>query len=189
MKRMVAIGLLVACAGCLSASNPTMCEWPVRAGVMTARVNEAKFGVSRLSQVAVRAPYDVRALAVLKADASLAFDPYNRFAAQPAQLLKGPVQELLAASGLFTAVLSASSAANASHLIEVTLTNLRLNCATEQQGARTAEVAVSVVILDARREIVATVCGSGAADAADGDYGEAFSRALAVALSAAMRGL
>lgn len=189
MKRLTAILLLGVCAGCLTATTPVTNEWTIQIATLNSRAETPKFAVTRLSQVAVRAPYDTTSLAVLRADGSLAFDPYNRFAAQPSQLLKGVVQDILSASGCFEAVVPASSAASVSQIVEVSITSLRLNCAAAEPLARTAEASVMVLVLNANREIVGSVRGSGTADAADGDYGAAFSTALTLALSKALEGL
>ena len=185
MKKLLAICLLPVVSGCLSltATNPTVADWPVRAGTLARQEKTAKFGVTRLSQVAVRAPYDVRQMGVSRTDNTLAFDAYNRFAALPSQLLKGVAQDVLAASGLFKSVVSSSSAAAASHVVELTVTDLRLECA---DGSREAAVGLDLLVLDRNREIVAFVSGTGRGDAADGDYGAAFSTAFTLALEKAL---
>lgn len=188
MKKLFAICLLPVCTGCLSltATNPTVADWPVQAGTLAHQELTPRFGVTRLSLVAVRAPYDVRQLAVSRADSTLAFDGYNRFAAQPSQLLKGVAQDVLAASGRFKSVVAATSAAAASHVAELTVTDLRLDCSG---GTREAVAGVSLMVLDRSREIVALVSGAGRCEAADGDYGAAFSSAFTLALEKALGAL
>ena len=188
MKKLFAICLLPVMTGCLSltATNPTVADWPVRAGTLARCESSAKFGVTRLSVVTVRAPYDARQMGVSRADNTLAFDAYNRFAALPSQLLKGVAQDVLAASGVFKSVVASSSAAAATHVAELTVTDLRIDCSGE---VREACVALDLLVLDRNREIVALVSGDGRADAADGDYGTAFSTAFTRALEKALGGL
>lgn len=190
MKKLGAILLLGVCAGCLTATNPTtVSDWSVQVTTLKDRAETPKYGVARLSQVSVRAPYDVRSMAVLRADSSLAFDPYNLFAAQPSQLLKGVVQDALTASGYFKIVVPSSSAARVNEIVEVTVSSLRLNCMSGVQANPIAEASVALLILDGSREIVGAARGSGSAEAVEGDYGAAFSKAITNALSAALGGL
>ena len=188
MNKLLAVCLLPVVTGCfsLTATNPTVADWPLRAGTLARQESVPKFGVTRLSQVTVRAPYDARQMGVFRADNTLASDSCNRFAALPSQLLKGVAQDVLASSGLFKAVVAASSAASTSHAVELTVTDWRLDCSG---GAREAAVCLDLLVLDRGREIVATVSGGGRADAADGDYGTAFSTAFALALEKALGGL
>ena len=67
------------------------------------------FAATRLGAVSVFAPYDQQSFAVKRADGSMAFDPENRFAAQPAALLKGVLMASLAADGRFGHVVPQSS--------------------------------------------------------------------------------
>ena len=136
-----------------------------------------------MSQVLVRSPYGVKGLAVLRADGSVAFDPYNEYAAGPAAILKGVVHDALAASGLFKEVVESSSSVKASALVEVSFTRLALDC--RERGARRAVANVELRVVG-DRDIVAHAKGSGESDAADGNYGAAFSRAASEALSAAL---
>ena len=188
IEKVLSLGLLFACAGCLSltATNPTIAEWPLRAGTLARREDAPKFGVTRLTQVVVRAPYDARQMEVSRADNTLASDSFNRFAALPSHLLKGVAQDVLAASGVFKSVVSSSSAASASHVAELTVTEWRLDCAS---GTREAAVSLDLLVLDRNREIVALVSGNSRAEAADGDYGSAFSTAFTLALEKALGGL
>lgn len=190
MKKLGAILCLGICAGCLTATSPiNISDWPVQVATLKDRAESPKYGVARLSQVSVRAPYDVKQMAVLRADRSLAFDPYNHFAAQPSQLLKGLVQDALASSGYFKAVVPSSSAASVSEIVEVTISSLRLNCASDVDAAPIAEASVTVLVLNGSREIVGASRGSGLAEAGEGDYGAAFSKAITNALSSALGGL
>lgn len=192
MRKLFAILLVPALAGCLSPiKTPTVAEWSVGLDTLANRVETPKYGVTRLSQVLVRAPYDTRNMVVLRSDSSYAFDPYNHFAAVPSQLLKGVVEDSLASSGLFKTVVPSASAASASHLVEVTVTDLRLDCSasTAEEASQVAEVGLSLLVLDRAREIVGKSRGSGRAQVVDGDFGSAFSKALAKAVDAAVETL
>lgn len=185
MRKIFAFLPLIALTGCLSPIKPPeVSEWTLHPETLADRVNTAKYGVTRLSSVQVRSPYDVRSFAVLRADSSFAFDPYNHFAAIPSQLLKGVAQDELAASGRFEAVVASTSVASASHVLELTVTDLRLDCsaATEENPSQIATVALSALVLDRDRKIVASGSGSGNSSVEDGDFGTAFSKAFAAAV-------
>ena len=185
MKKLLAICLLPVLTGCLSltATNPTVADWPMQAGTLARKEKSPKFGVTRLSQIAVRAPYDGRQMAVSRADHTIVLDPFNRFAAQPALLLRGVAQDLLTDSGLFRTVVPTTSAAAVAHVAELTVTDLRLDCAGAE---REAVAGVTLLLLDRNRDIVALVSGDGRSSAADGDYWAAFSTAFTFALEKAL---
>ena len=174
-----------ALSGCLtSASAPEIACWNIEySGEKAGRGVEPRFGVARVSQVVVRAPYSVKGLAVLRANGTVAFDPYNEYAAGPNALLKGAVEDALAASGLFKAVVGASSSAGASVTAEVTVTRLALDC--RKEGVRNAVAELELRLL-AGRDIASSAKGYGIADAADGNYGAAFSGAVSDAIKAAL---
>lgn len=189
MKNPILFLLLAsACTGCVSltATTPTSAEWTTVALAPEKQI-ETKFGVTRLSQIDVRSPYDVRPLAVARPDGSLAFDAYNRFAAIPSHILKGVALDVLSATGRFKAVVPTASAAFADHLAEVTVSDFLLDCT--EPGKIEASVGVSVLVLDAKREIVGAAKGSASADASSGNYGAAFSRAFSEALAKAVEKL
>ena len=175
-------------SGCLtSVGMPEISCWNIEyTGEKPWRSVDPRFGTARVSQVVVRAPYAVKGLAVLRANGTVAFDPYNEYAAAPSAILKGAVEDALAASGLFKAVVGAASSANASLSAEVTVTRLALDCRAE--GSRRAVAELDVCLVD-RHSVVARAKGSGAADAADGNYGAAFSGAVSDALVEAMKRL
>lgn len=193
MKKALAAILLPAFAGCFSmtATPVARTEWNVAGGARETLTAEPKFGVTRLSQIVVRAPYDVRNFAVERADLSTAFDPYNLFASAPAQLLKGAVHDHLAESGLFKAVVSSSSAANADAVAEVTITELKLQSGEEATSSDRldAVVELSILVLNEKRVIIASAKGSGRIDAKSAPYSTAFSKALSVAMVKAMKDL
>lgn len=188
LMRLVPLAVLPALAGCLSPSHPPeVACWNIEYSAPSApSAAEPSFGVARVSQVTVRAPYGAKSIAVLRGNGTVAFDPYNEFAAGVAQLLKGTVAEAMEKSGLFNAVVGASSSAGSDVFTEATVTRLALDC--REQGRRKV-VADVCVILVSGRDIVASASGSGTADAADGNYGKAFSRAVSDALANALRGL
>lgn len=194
MKKLLSLLLVPAVAGCLTSKAPEMSEWVVASKVPSAVADsqvmregaQADYGIARLSQLVIRAPYDSRSIQVLRADGTLVADPYNHFAAIPSQLLKGPIQDALGDSKRFTMVVGSSSSASVSHIVEVTVTRLCLDCATEEK--RMAEVECTVLVLNRDRQIVWTGAGVGREDAVDGDFGRAFSKALKSSLEVALGG-
>ena len=177
-------------SGCLSlsAEAPTETNWtinfePAPRQTAVAAAESTSRGSVRVSQVLVRAPYDVREFAVLRADGSLAFDAYNRFAAQPAALLKGAIQDAFLSQGSFRAAIQASSQLTADVTAETTVTRLALDC--RESGKRHAVVELSVLLLK-DRAVFASARGEGRADAADGNYSRAFSQAFSQAMTAAL---
>lgn len=187
MKNILTILPLLALAGCLIAHPPEAAEWTVESAAVPAAAAKPKYGLARVSFVAVRAPYDARRFAVARPDGSLAFDAFNVFASSPVQLLKGPVMDALAASGRFKGVVGPSSSAAADCVVEVTVRRFRLDC--REEGRRRAEAAVSLTLLDSSRDIVAHAKGDASVDTADGNYAAAFSRALDSALAEALSSL
>ena len=103
---------------------------------------EPKWGVTRLAQVAVRAPYDGAHPAVLRADGWVACDPANAFASAPSALLRGAAQDAAESSGLFARVVGPASSASTKTLLEVTVNRLALDC--RGADARLATVALTV---------------------------------------------
>ena len=89
----------------------------------------------------------------------------------------------MAASGKFKTVVNSSSAAISSTSVELMVTNLALDCRTKD--GRRAVVSIILRVLKSG-EIVELEKGEGSADASDGNYGAAFSKALSSALSEAL---
>jgi len=174
-------------AGCLSTTPPEVSDWNVECTDAAKRVvGNPRFGVARLALVELRAPYAVREIAVLRADGSVAFDPFNAYAAQPVYLLKAAAHDSLARSGLFSHVVGSGSSADADVEVEVAVTRLALDCRNE--GRRRAVAALSVRVMRAH-EIVADASGSGSADASGPDFSAAFSAAVTAAFSDALKSL
>ena len=182
MNKLIAFALIPVLSGCLSASSPKVTQWLLEYKGSNGAAQPAKYEVGRVSQVLVRSPYNEVGIAVLRADGSMAFDPYNEYAANPAALLKGFVYDAMDASGLFGAVVNPSSSVRSSAMVEVLVSRLALDCRTE--GTRKAVVAVLVRLI-ADDGKVAYARGEGEADAKDGNYGAAFSVALSAALGSA----
>ena len=176
MKKLCALLLLPVLAGCLTSTVKPPSYWPVAYSGPKAKAENAKYGVARAMPVVVRSPYAGSAIAVLRADGTVAFDPLNEFAATPANLCRGVFMDAMAASGLFREVVGPSSIATADVSVEVNVDKLVLDCRQEDQ--RTAVVEIDLKILKGH-SIVASVRGTGTADAADGNYGAAFSGAFA----------
>ena len=185
MKKIFALLAVPVLAGCLSSSSmPPAVRWMLayRGTLTSAAV--PKFGATRLSQVIVSPPFNSLGLAVLRADGTLAVDPYNEFAAQPSQLLKGLVFEALSSSGLFSTVVGPASAASAPNSVEVVVSRLALDCRKDDRRRAVATVLVRVLN---KREIASVTTGEGAVDAADGDFGKAFSTAVSLAVESALK--
>ena len=177
----------LAVAGCMAPAPKPPSNWTIAfdpAPVFAAAV--PRFGPVRLAQVVVRAPYDGTRLCVLRADGSMAFDPCNVFAAQPASLLRGAAADAMTASGLFARVFHGSSSARTSLLAEVVVSELALDC--RQEGERKAVVSLSLLLLDVR-EAKACVAGRGEAPVKDGNFSAAFSMAFTGAIASALSGL
>lgn len=183
MKKFLAVALIPVLAGCLTSKAPPVFCWPLEYRGPVATSPAPKYGVVRSLPVAVRSPYNARAITVLRKDGSVAFDPLNEFAASPAQLARGALSDALAAAGLFKDVVEASSIAAFDVSIEVTVERLALDCRQEDRRTAVAEIVVKLL---KGHSILASLRGSGAADAADGNYGEAFSAALSSAFTKAL---
>ena len=181
----LAAGTLAALlSGCLTSTAPEVSYWMVEYKGASAAKGGARHAVARLSSLQVRAPYDVRDIPVLRADGSMAFDPYNKFPVIPSQLLRGAAIDALAASGSFGSVVTASSAVSADVSAEVSVLKLALDCRNE--GVRKAVASVAVRIVDRGRNTISVATGAGEADAASGEYSTAFSLAFSSAMAGAL---
>lgn len=183
-RKVLPLLLLPLIAGCLTSRVPDVSCWNLEySGERRAPGDaDARFGLARVSQIAVRAPYSSKSLVVLRANGTVAFDPCNEFAAGVVPLLRGVVFDAMEASGRFKAVVEATSSAGVASLVEVTVSRLAIDCRTD--GSRLAVAELLMRVVDGRA-IVASATGSGEADAADGNYGAAFSSAVSQALSEA----
>jgi ABC-type uncharacterized transport system auxiliary subunit len=140
--------------------------------------------VARLGSITVAAPYDRLALAVKRADGSIAFDAYNVFAASPSALLRAPLAALIEDDGRFGRVLSSVSTVRANSTLEAVVTDLSLDCTSENK--REAKVSISIAVIE-NREIKMFLDGKGVADAASGNYSNAFSEAFSQAVYDALK--
>lgn len=189
MNKLLAVMMLAGLTGCFTASEVELYRWPVDFSVeaqFDEKTSQPAFGVVRLMQVEVRSPFDGEGLAVLRADGTVAFDPANEFAAAPGLLLRGVVQDAMLDSGRFASVVPSSSVAKSGYAAEVSVVRLCLDC--REEGMRRACCEVRFRLLK-DREVVKYVSGTGDADAADGDYGKAFSKAVSSALRRALERL
>ena len=191
MRRLASIALLPVLAGCLTSSPPPpvhswTIEMPrVSIGRSPSAEGEQR-GVVRVASATVRAPYDAANLVVLRADGSMAFDPYNRFAASPVALVRTAALDALRSSDAFRSVVAATSAARSDLTLELTVDRLALDCRVPE--VRHALVSLTATLLK-DREVFATVAGEATADAADGNYTRAFSAAFSEALAKALQSL
>ena len=183
MKKILSLLLLPAVAGCLSSSPLAVSHWPVNYVGPVSAERPGNLGIGRVSQVSVRAPYNAEGISVLRANGTVELDPYNEFAALPSTLFKGILLDAMAASGKFKTVVNSSSGANSSVLVEMMVSRLALDC--RQKGERLAVVSLILRVLK-DGEILGLEKGEGIADAADGNYGAAFSKAFSDALSSAL---
>lgn len=185
MRAISMVFLLPLAAGCLTSNVEPPAEWNVEMRGFAEPVRgQRRHGVARLLFVEMRAPYSVREIAVLRADGSVAFDSYNRYAAAPVQLMKGVAVESLAASGLFDAVVTSGSAVDSDIDVEIVVNKLALDC--REEGLRRAIAELSVRFVRSHR-IVAEATGAGVVDAANGDYSDAFSKAATKAFEDALK--
>lgn len=182
MKKLIALSLIPVLSGCLSASSPKVSQWLLEYNGPVCMTRLTKYDVGRVSQVQVRSPYNEVGLAVLRADGSMAFDPYNEYAANPAAMLKGVAFDAMDASGLFGTVVNSSSSVKAQSMAEVLVTRLALDC--RKEGERKAVASLRVrIIADDGKALYAQ--GDGEADAKDGNYGAALSSAISSAFDSA----
>ena len=195
MKRLLntvmALAAAIPLAGCLGSHPKAPTFWTVDAeGIAIAgEAVEAKGGVvpARVAEVKVRPPWDVPKLAVRRADGSVAFDPFNAFAARPEALLKGVAEDVLASTGRYD-VNAAMVGTNVT--FSVVVTRLALDC--REEGVRKAEVALTLVANRRGRlgaPSTSAAKGSAYVDARAGDYSRAFSRAFVAALNDALKDL
>lgn len=177
-----AIAVAMLASGCLTSAPPQPKSWVVSAS----RKQVAEIDVSKavkLGSVTVVAPYDKSALAVRRADGSVAFDAYNAFASSPAALLRAPLATLLGCSGCFGLVLPSASSARVGTMIEAVVNDISLDC--REQGKRIARISLTLSVVE-NRSLVEILYGEGSADAASGDYSAAFSEAFGKAVSSAV---
>lgn len=178
---------LAMCAGCLGPAPKVPKMWLVETKVTAVKsTEEPRYGAVRLVRLTVRAPYDRPALAVLRNDGSIAFDPANSFAATPAAMLKGTALDVITSTGIFPLAVEHASSAATKNSLEIAVTQFALDCRT--QGLRTASVAVKVMLLEGHN-VVAVAEGDGETLAKDGDYSAAFSTAFTSALVQALKKL
>ena len=137
----------------------------------------------RIGSVSVSAPWDCDNIVVRRVDGSLARDPFNKFASQPAALLKGPLMSLAASEGVFGRVMPGSTAATPDAILELAVTDLSLDCSG---SGRKASVALTAALVSGPgRKVIADGSGDARADASSGDYTAAFSEAFSSALKSA----
>ena len=183
MKWCFALLLVPVLTGCLSSSPIPVAHWPVNYVGPVSTDRPGKLGIGRVSQVVVRAPYNAEGISVLRANGTVEHDAYNEFAALPSTLLRGALLDAMSASGKFKTVVNSSSGTTSSAMVEMMVTRLALDC--RQNDGRQAVVSVILRVLRAG-DIVGLEKGEGVADAANGNYGAAFSKAFSDAISAAL---
>lgn len=185
MNKLTAFLLAPLLAGCLTSNQPEIVRWGIEfKPPETVDSAAVPSGNARLSLVTVRAPYHVDSITVLRADGTVAFDPYNEYATSPSILARGLVFDALTVSGIFAGVVNAGSALRTDRSVEVMVTRWALDCRTP--GRRIAVADVLVRILNDKETSFFAATASGRADAADGRYGPALSAALSSAVMSAL---
>jgi len=188
LHRTFALLSLALAAGCLSPAPKAPVNWtvgPVEAG--SVKPIEKKWDSVRLSRLEVRAPYDGQRLAVLRKDGSLAFDPFNSFAASPTALLKGAAFDVLAASGIAGASVEQGSSASAARSLEITVTQFALDCRADDEAGKAA-VSLTATLVEGRG-IAATSRADATVRVDGGDFTKAFSQAFSQVMQEALRRL
>ena len=181
-------------SGCLSTAPKSATKWTID-GVKTAATIQAftrpqaattaAAPIARLASVTVRAPYDTRHLVVLRPDGSLAFDPYNEFAAQPASLIRSAAEKASRDSGLFSYVITHNSNANAACTLEWTISRLALDC--RENGSKSARVELSILLTSSRAILAESAAAASIPVSSDQmDFTAAFSQAFSEAASRAL---
>lgn len=195
MKNLLAALSLLGLAGCFSLTQPESHAWMVSPRTDLPHVvlppeGQSAFAATRLGPITVTAPYDKPPFVVHRADGSVAFDAYNVFASAPSALVRAAIEKRLEADGRFGHVVASASSAATDAQVEVTVTNLSLDCREENRRLARATVSVDVVRLGrGPRDVALSGSGSGEADASSGDYTAAFSAAFDNALVEALRAL
>jgi len=170
-------------AGCFTSAPQVPVNWMIewRPGADgPAHAGETLPLTLRVSDIYVRAPYAGSRLAVLRADGSLAFDPYNVFAASPSQLLRGAAYDALARTGRFAHVIDHSSQASADLDAEIAVTRLALDC--RAKGRCDALVELSLAFI-AKGCVICVAPGRAAVPVEEGNFSDGFSRAFSDALA------
>lgn len=195
MRKLLMVLALSGLAGCFSSSAPDSKAWMVSPRTDLPRPVQppegaSAFAATRLGPVTVCAPYDHQSFMVHRGDGSVATDAYNVFASSPASLLRAPVKSRLEADGRFGHVVASASSASTDAQVEVTVTDLSLDC--RENGRRKARAAVSVDVIKSGRgprDVALVGAGKGEADAEAGDYTAAFSAAFDAALAEALKAM
>ena len=193
-KILALVSFALILSGCLSTAPKSATKWTID-GVKTAAtiqaltrpqaVSTAAAPIVRLASVTVRAPYDTRHLVVLRPDGSLAFDPYNEFAAQPASLIRSAAEKAARDSGLFSYVITHNSNANAACTLEWTISRLALDC--RENGSKSARVELSILLTSSRAILAESAATASIPVSSDQmDFTAAFSQAFSEAAAKAL---
>lgn len=140
----------------------------------------------KLAGVSVASPYNSAQIAVLRPDGSIAFDPYNCFAAQPSSLLAPAAFAAVERKTGSGAAIRPNSSAAARRSVEITVSRFALDC--REEGRRKAAVELSAALVEGRN-LSAVAKAEAEADAASGDFSAAFSKAFADAVDEALAAL
>ena len=181
MRKVAAFLSLALLAGCFTTQPPPVVSWTIAPkGAVPAVSETPKLGEARLAVVSVRAPFDGKPIAVLRADGSMAFDAYNQFSSVPSALVKGASLDVLRGTGLFKGVQPSITTADVDTALELMVDEIVLDC--REAGARKATVRLTLAMVR-KRQVIAVGRATAATDAPDGNYSKAFGQSFAQALS------
>jgi ABC-type uncharacterized transport system auxiliary subunit len=186
IRIITALFVLMLASGCLVSSVEAPKQWNIEHVSERKMLPKSGRNVARLLLVETRAPYSAPEISVLRSDGSMAFDSYNVYAGAPVQLIKALALEALEASGIFSEVVSSGSSVDSDIDVEVAVKKLALDCRVSGTRRAISEISVRFV---RRGTIVANLLGAGAADATDGNYSAAFSKAVSEAFEDAFKRL
>lgn len=187
MKKLLLNVVLVSLCGCLAPAPDAPKKWLIgEIKGECSKIAGVKRDSVKLVRADVRAPYDSTALAVLRADGSVAFDPANAFAASPARLVAGAALDVLESSGFALTVLDPKTNIPSNLHLELVVTRLALDC--RDAGRRDALVEVMLRLAESRRSVA--VSKAEASVPVDGsDYTKSFSAAFSRAVGEALKRL
>lgn len=174
-------------AGCLSPAPKAPTQWiiePIEVRIDKESVIQPS-NVKRLDRLIVLSPFDKTAIAVRRADGSIAFDELNAFAAPPSSLMKNAALCQLKNSDSNTIALPRESKAQETSEWEIIVHKLYLDC--QKPGERIAKVELTAISIAPNRAITYCATAIGECNAFDGNYSKAFSEAFAKALRQALK--
>lgn len=135
-------------SGCLSKPAMTEQTFAFSAPALSATNEPAGSRVLAIKTLQVAPPFDGQSLVYRTGDFSYERDPRAEFLGQPAEVLAGPVAELLRGDGYFGAVVKMGSADKPNALIEIDVSELYGDI--RKPGSPSAVLAMQVIVMDAK---------------------------------------